>query len=87
MMSLLNQTKLESWDKTQSTLGLRQKSVYEALVRHPNVSNRDLSIILEKPINQITPRVNELRELGLVKFSGVKFDQFTKRRVNTWSIV
>ena len=53
---------------------------------YPHSSNIDISRIIDKPINSITPRVLELRNKGLVIFSHYKKDRITKRRVMCWCV-
>jgi len=53
------------------------------------MSNHDISRFLggdEKGwgINCVTPRVNELRDKGMVQLHGTKVDRITKREVMTW---
>ena len=81
------QTSLESWRKIQTELKGRQMQVYAALAEKP-MSNRELSAYLNLPINSITPRVKELREMmpARVEEQGIKFDSETNRNVTVWGI-
>ena len=81
-------TSIESFHSlTQDDLGSRQKIVFETLDAHPNRSNRELAELLNWPINTITPRVKELREMGAVARYGIKYDPVTNRNVMTWVTV
>jgi hypothetical protein len=44
----------------------RQKQVFVALSAVPNATNRELTAITGLRINEVTPRVNELRKRGVV---------------------
>ncbi len=68
-------------------LGARQRQVYEILKRKPCLNNLEISMIARLPINQITPRVKELRERGLVIDAGFKIDELTQRLTHVWKVV
>lgn len=68
---------------TPEELGDRQRAVYEELLKGPG-SNRELSERMNWPINTITPRVNELREMGAVIDAGKQHDDVTNRDVIVW---
>lgn len=72
---------------TQADLGDRQRIVFETLDAHPDRSNRELAELLNWPINTITPRIKELREMGAVAQYGIKYDSQTNRNVMTWVTV
>lgn len=65
-------------------LGDRQRIVYETIDAHPDRCNRELGELLDWPINTVTPRVKELREMGAVMQCGTKHDIATNRNVMTW---
>ena len=72
---------------SEEDLGRRQRIVFEVLASHPDRCNRELAELLDWPINTVTPRVMELREMGAVARSGLKYDSTTKRNVMTWTTV
>ena len=80
------ETSLESY-KQISDLGERQRMLLNIIKMYPNLCNRQYSEILHIPINSVTPRVKELRVLGLVLPSVKKFDRVTNRWVMTWVAV
>jgi hypothetical protein len=80
-------TSLEAWSALQDSLGDKQKIVYDALRTLGEASNKELSVGLGWPINCITPRMFELRQLGLVEFSRVKVDVHTGRSEIVWKAV
>jgi DNA-binding MarR family transcriptional regulator len=67
------------------TIGKRQAQVYEVLKMGPK-TNREISLYLHLPINSVTPRVFELREKGLVRRSGSKIDNITRKRAIIWEV-
>ena len=83
---MIQQTSMEAYDSIKTELGERQQQVYDTIEQHEGVSNLDISQILSLPINSVTPRVKELRNINLVKFHNYKQDPITKRRVMTWEI-
>lgn len=67
-------------------LGRRQSTVLAFLIRHGPMSNKQLSEATGWPINTITPRVGELRKLGLVELAGLQYDQNTNRAESVWKV-
>jgi len=84
---MIQDTSLEAYNVLLPELGKMQTMIYNVLKVYPNSSNHDLSEILEKPINSVTPRVKELRDKGLVICTSHKIDTITKRRVMCWSVI
>ena len=80
------QTQLESYRLIQPELSFRQRQVYDALSRMP-CTNRELTNRLGLPINSITGRVKELRDKGMVRLNGKKYDSITNREVAEWRTV
>lgn len=78
----MRQTSIISWKKLQPELGERQTQVLKALT--VPMSNRELSITLHLPINQVTPRTNELVKKKLVIPNRTKQDFATNRKVIEW---
>jgi hypothetical protein len=81
---MIQNTSLESFISILPELGELQNIVYDCIKTHPSVCNHELSCILNKPINSITPRVKELRDLNLVYCVGTKKDRLTNRNVMIW---
>lgn len=82
----IQQTSLEAWDRLQKTLGDRQSEVLVALKQLKRANNREIAEYLDIPINQITGRIFELRELKLVEEAGTKIDNITKRKTIVWKL-
>jgi DNA-binding MarR family transcriptional regulator len=70
-----------------SDLAERQEQVYLAIEQYQPVTNRQLSNLLRLPINSITGRVKELRDMGFVCIAGKVEDKVTNRTVCLWRVV
>jgi len=81
---MMQETSIEAFYDLLPSLNEMHRLFYNLLKVYPGASNHDLSRISGKPINTVTPRVNELRKKGLVVFSHHKTDRITKRRVMCW---
>jgi len=82
----VSQTSKETYASIQSKLGTNQIAVLNALHRHPLASNEDIAADLGWTINRVTPRSNELREMGLVKIGGTKKSRTSGKTVQ-WMYV
>lgn len=67
-------------------LGKMQGKVLEAIRELQPISNDGIASHLGIYPHQVTPRVLELRELGLVEFCGEGFSGISKRKVSLWRI-
>jgi len=83
---MIQETSIESYYDMLPHLNNMHNMFYNLLKVYPGCSNNDLSRISNHKINVVTPRVNELRKRGLVKFSHYKTDRITKRRVMCWVV-
>lgn len=83
---MIQETSINSFHIIKSDLGNRQKEVYESILLLFEPNNLDISIWLNKPINSITPRVNELLKKDLIIIAGKKYDQRTNRMTNYYEI-
>ena len=82
-MKMFQQTSLEAFRGITPCLGRRQREVYDTLKSIGPADNLTLSRALRLPINSVTPRVLELRELGLIGLEGVRVGVLG-RKVNFW---
>lgn len=80
-------TSIAAFESIKDDLGHKQTLVLETLKIAEVASNKDLSNLLGWPINTITPRVLELRNMGIVECAGEKFDSQTHRSELTWKAV
>ena len=62
---MTQQTSIISWIEIQDTLGKRQLQVLNAL-KKGKYTNTEIAVKLNRPINCIVPRTNELVKLGFV---------------------
>jgi DNA-binding MarR family transcriptional regulator len=84
----VQQTSIESYLSLHpKELGARQMAVLLCLKTHGAVCNREISSVLGKPINTITPRIKELRDMGLVERADLGYDSETRRHVILWRVV
>lgn len=85
---LTSQTKLNSFFQLgENYLGGRRKQVLDAIDKMVDPNNREIALFLELPINCITGRVKELRDMGLVEAKSKKEDTLTKTETTTWGTV
>jgi hypothetical protein len=80
-------TSIESFKLLQESIHPHQKTVLKTLRELGRASNKQISMALGWPINTITPRVKELREIGLVDYEGEQFDSKTQRHEMVWGVV
>jgi predicted transcriptional regulator len=80
---LIQQTTLEAWGSVQLQLGARQQLIYAAITVMGGATNLQLSKHLGLPINSVTPRVLELRKLGMIQ-EGEVIMQETGRSAIKW---
>jgi predicted transcriptional regulator len=81
------QTSLDAYYEIQKEPGLgdKQRRVLSVIKDYPEgISNNELAHALHWPINQVVPRVYELRMKGLVVSLGRKVCLMTKRNVIAW---
>lgn len=84
---MIQDTSLEAYDNIQPTLGNRQRQILKVLEQFPQGrSNLSISRILGVPINSVTPRIKELRDLGIVIFSHYERDRVTNRNCMCWKV-
>lgn len=67
-------------------LKTRQEQVIIALQIMERANNREIAEYLGLPINQVTPRVYELRNKGKICSNGLKRDEKTQMMTEEWKI-
>ena len=72
--------------KASGKLGKRQYQVLENLRYLRTATNTEVSVEARLPINQVTPRMLELRKAGLVVQAGQRACHVTGRTAKTWRI-
>ncbi len=85
---MLRSTSLKTYrDEVEPTLGARQEAVLNAFSRIAHgFTNSELAAFLEWPINTITPRVKELRDMNILEECCIRECAVTHRRVNCWKV-
>lgn len=84
---MINSTSLLAYNSIRGVIvGNKQKEVYMAIERLGEANNKDIARLLGKEINTITPRVVELRSMGLVIWAGDARDPRTGRKTSYWKI-
>ena len=73
-------------DEIKSTLTERHSAVLKKMKDFVDVTNNELAQSLGWQINRVTPRIFELREMGLVLESQRRQDLFTGRRSIAWKV-
>ena len=63
---MIQDTSLHAYALATQHLGAKQKQVLDALRFFPDATNAEIAAHLAWPINRVTPRMSELRTLGLV---------------------
>lgn len=88
MKTLVRDTSLHTYRKeVEPTLGERQQRVYDLLtVAGEDLTNSEIASRLSWPINTVTPRVHELRKVGLVAEAAKRPCRVTGRTAYAWRI-
>lgn len=80
----IQETSREAYEQIKPELGNRQMEIYEYLKHFGPANNTMIAASLKRPINSITPRTFELRNLCLVGVSHIDRCPKTGRRVIWW---
>lgn len=78
------QIRNKSFEEIQDSLGNLQKQVYEVIQNNEPVYSEKIAEIMNKYPHTVTPRVLELRELGLIEFAGTSKSKTTGKTVSLW---
>ena len=81
---MVTETSLEAFESIQPDLGDKQWAVYRTIKKLQPCDNSMIAEYLKTPINSITPRTKELRDLKLVTFCDYGINRHTKRKVILW---
>jgi Mn-dependent DtxR family transcriptional regulator len=76
-----------SYFQTLRNLNKSQKEVFEIIEKFGPISTEEIALRLRKYPHSITPRVYELREMGLVEFYDVGVSETTGRAVSLWKAI
>lgn len=80
------QTSLFAFNEVKPHLGQMQAKVYKEIVLHPGIDNLGIAQRLSMPINSVTPRVKELREMRRVREAGKQMNSETGRPTMRWEV-
>jgi predicted transcriptional regulator len=84
---VIQQTSLFAYREAKEHLGEKQRRVYDLLSEHYGpMCNQEIANHLHWPINCVTPRVKELRDMGYVKENGKSYGP-SGRLVIFWETV
>lgn len=79
------QTSLFAYIGVKPKINSRQKDVYEALRKFNHATNKQIAEYLGWEINRLTPRMGELRKMGLVREWGIVKDK-SGRSAIAWEV-
>ena len=79
-------TSLLAYVDVLANLGERQTQVYRKLLELKVANNRMISEALDLPINEVTPRINELRKLQVVLQAKKDLCDFTGKMTLFWRV-
>ena len=82
----VRQTSIEAYSRIKKELGKRQQEVYDGFLGNGTCTNLELSRSLGIPINQITPRTNELVKLGFVAEVEKRVCGVSGRKAISWRV-
>lgn len=84
---MIQDTSLEAYTQIKPYLSACQEEIFSFMqtYRDRDFTNKQLAWELRKPINTVTPRVLELRDLGLVVFSKYVLQE-NGRRAMAWKV-
>lgn len=81
-------TSLDAWKSIKDDLGPRQKRVLDTLMElGGQATNKQVAQRMGRPINEETPRMLELRKMGLVDYAKTIVDPETQRSEIVWRAV
>lgn len=83
---MVTDTSLQAFEDLQPVIGVRQSQVFAILKSLGPSSNMELARALGWSVSCVTPRIVELRKLGLVRDAGVRACKVTTRLVHTWGV-
>ncbi len=78
------QVRNKAFEEIQPHLSARQFSVCKIIHQYGPISTEQIASMLRVYPHTLTPRVKELRELGLVEFAGTSISDVSGRTVSLW---
>jgi hypothetical protein len=83
---MLRDTSLDAYQEIKKGLGKRQQLVYDIIKKLGCPTNLEMSKFSKVPINQITPRTNELVKLGFVTECEKRTCSVSGKTVWSWRV-
>jgi hypothetical protein len=81
---MIQDTSLFAYSVATQNLGAKQKEVLDCLRYFPDATNAEIAAKMNWPVNRITPRMLELRKLGLVLDAGTRTCKVTGSTAHSW---
>lgn len=81
---MIQDTSLFAHKMATQHLGKKQKEVFDALRFFPDATNAEIAACMGWPVNRITPRVLELRKMGLILDAGKRTCKITRSAAHAW---
>lgn len=81
---MVRETSREAYHNIEATIGPRQRTVYMLLFQKGAMTNNEIAEALQWRINTITPRVNELVKMDLVREAGRRACNVTGFKAIAW---
>jgi hypothetical protein len=89
MGTSMQSTSLEAFESIKHKISEAQQSILKVFHENPNVrdwTNTELAVKIGWSINRVTPRVHELRQLGILEKSGQRNCRITGYTAISWRI-
>lgn len=86
-MRNIQDTSAKAYYSVLQTLGYKQEMVYLKLKELGDATNNEIAQAMGLPINRITPRVHELRKLGVVQEAFRRPCKVTGMSAIAWELV
>ena len=80
------QIRNQAFNSILDNLSNRQLQVYQVVEKWQPISNEMIAKHLHIKDHQVTPRVLELRQLGLLEFAGESISSTSQKKVSLWRI-
>ena len=81
---MMQQSSLEAYQLITPVLPEKRYEVYQILLEHGPLTNKEIAEQLKWTINRVTPRVKELRDMGIVHRVDQVCDPESGITVNVW---
>lgn len=85
-MRAATETRNETYRDIKDFLAPSRAAVFLVIKTYPGCCDYEIAKFLNRPINQITGRRNELCEMGIIEKAGTKLNPVTVRNVAAWRL-